>query len=89
MRLREKASPWFGVLCDPVTGATMRRRKKNERICSRLFQYLLGGGIEDDIDREHLRAEFAEERRVGGNLAVNLDGATVPLDRIRLPHPWR
>lgn len=87
MRLREKTSPWFGVLCDPVT-RTMRRRKKNERICSRLFQYLLGG-IEAGIDRKQLRTEFAEERMTGVNLAVDLDGAGVPLDQVRLPHPWR
>lgn len=88
LKLRERKSPWFGVLCDPATG-TMRRKKKNERLCSRLFQYLLGGGIEDDIERERLRIDFADERKTDEGSAIDLDGKTVSLDSIRLPHPWR
>lgn len=88
MKLRERTSPWFGVLCDPATG-NMRRHKKNERLCSRLFRYLLGGGIEDDIERERLRNDFAEERKTDVDSAIDLDGKTVSPDNIRLPHPWR
>ncbi len=87
MKLRERTSPWFGVLCDP--NGNMRRHKKNERLCSRLFRYLLGGGIEDDIERERLRSDFAEERKTDVESAIDLEGRAVSPDSIRLPHPWR
>lgn len=89
LRLTERAGPWFGVLCDPT--GKMRRHKKNEALCSRLFQYLLGGGIKEDIAREELREDFAKERRLDqeSDKAINLDGKLVPLDDVRLPNPWR
>ena len=67
----------------------MRRQKKNEKLCCRLFQYLLGGGIADDVDREEIRAKFAEERKVDDDLAVDINGSKVKLDEVRLPTPWR
>lgn len=88
LRLRDKKTPWFGVLCDPVS-LNMRRYQKNERLCSRMFQYLLGGGIEDDTDREELRSDFAAERRIDENSAINIDGEKVSLEDVRLPNPWR
>ncbi|MCY3731452.1 MAG: hypothetical protein OXF98_08930, partial [Rhodospirillaceae bacterium] len=87
--LTEPRTPWFGVLCDPVPPHRMRRQRRNEALCCRLFQYLLGGGIPDDVDREELRADFANERRVDEDRAVDLNGATVELDKVRLPAPWR
>lgn len=87
LRLNDPSTPWFGVLCEPVT-RKMRRHKKNEELCCRLFQYLLGRGIVDDLDREELREKFAEQRRIDDDLAVDLNGNKVKLDDVRLPTPW-
>ena len=90
LRLTQKTLPWFGVLCD-TSSKKMRRHKKNEDLCCRLFQYLLGGGLEDDFDREQLREDFAAQRRIDleGDLAIDLEGKTVKTGEVRLPHPWR
>ena len=90
LRLTPRTSPWFGVLCDPSSG-NMRRYKKNRDLCCRLFQYLLGGGLEDDGDREELRRAFATERQIDqvGDQAIDLEGNSVPTAEIRLPNPWR
>ena len=89
LRLTQRTSPWFGVLCDP--SLKMRRHKKNEELCCRLFQYLLGGGLEDDVDREQLREDFAVQRRIDeeDDVAIDLNGNSVPSDEVRLPNPWR
>ncbi len=89
LKLTERTGPWFGVLCDP--SGKMRRHKRNESLCCRLFQYLLGGGIEDDVDRAQLRDDFAAERRPDpeSELAINLEGKSVPIAEVRLPNPWR
>ena len=89
LRLTHRNGPWFGVLCDP--NGKMRRQKKNEALCCRLFQYLLGGGIEDDIDRERLREDFAAARQPDPERdeAINLEGNSVATAEVRLPNPWR
>ena len=89
LRLTKPNTAWFGVLCDPAPPHKMRRHRRNEMLCCRLFQYLLGGGIPDDVDREELRVDFANERRVDDAHAVDLNGVTVELDKVRLPTPWR
>ena len=88
LKLTDQTTPWFGVLCDPVYHK-MRRQKRNEHLCCRLFQYLLRGGIPDELDRQQLREDFAEERRVDEHHAVDLKGQKVKLDDVRLPMPWR
>ena len=88
LKLTDPSTPWFGVLCEPVS-RKMRRHKWNEALCCRLFQYLLGGGIPDDMDREDLRVDFARERRVDDDHAIDLSGVNVELDKVRLPAPWR
>lgn len=89
LKLSERTGPWFGVLCDP--SGKMRRLKKYSELCCRLLQYLLGGGIEDDIDREKLREEFARARQPDLEVdeAINLQGASVNVNEVRLPDPWR
>ena len=89
LRLTQRTSPWFGVLCDPA--GKMRRHKRNEDLCCRMFQYLLGGGLEDDFDRDELRKDFATERQIDqeGDLAIDLEGNSVQTDKVRLPNPWR
>lgn len=89
LRLTDSRTPWFGVLCDAAPPHKMRRHKRNEALCCQLFQYLLGGGISDDVDREELREKFANERRVDEERAIDLKGETVKLDNVRLPTPWR
>lgn len=90
LRLTERTSPWFGVLCDPANNK-MRRQRKNEDLCCRLFQYLLGGGLEDDIDRETLREHFASQREIDreSGLAIDIEGKQVQTGDVRLPNPWR
>ena len=89
LKLRERTSPWFGVLCDP--SGKMRRHRRNEDLCCRLLQYLLGGGIEDDAERDRLTKDFAAERVIDHEAmkAIDLEGNTVATDQVRLPHPWR
>ena len=89
LKLTKRSGPWFGVVCD--ASGKMRRQKKHEALCSRLFEYLLGGGIKDDFDRERLREDFATERRLDPetDLAINLEGNQVETAKVRLPNPWR
>ncbi|MDE0262722.1 MAG: hypothetical protein OXJ37_10020 [Bryobacterales bacterium] len=89
LKLTDPRTPWFGVLCDPAPPHKMRRHKRNEALCCRLFLYLLGGGISDDKDRDALRDDFRSERLVDEDHAIDLNGDRVRLDEIRLPTPWR
>ncbi len=88
LRLREHQAPWFGVLCDPID-EKMRRKKENRTLCSRLFCYLLGGGIRSDEERENLRVDFADARRISDNDVVNMYGKLVNKEKVQLPNPWR
>ena len=69
----------------------MQRKKENEQLCCRLFQYLLGGGLKDDSERESLRADFAAARQIDRerDVAIDLEGNPVPTMEVRLPNPWR
>ncbi len=89
LKLTDRKGPWFGVLCD-VEGK-MRRHKKNRDICCRMLVFLLGGGAEDDVERERLRKDFAGQRIMDPvqETAIGLDGKTVMVDEVQLPNPWR
>ncbi|MCY4259002.1 MAG: DGQHR domain-containing protein [Rhodobacteraceae bacterium] len=89
LKLTDRKGPWFGVLCD--VEEKMRRHKKNKDICCRLLVFLLGGGAEDDIEREQLREDFAKQRIIDleKGTAINHDGETVKIDQVQLPNPWR
>lgn len=89
LKLTERTCPWFGALCDPT--GKMRRHKRNEYLCRRLFEYLLGGGIEDDFDRDELRKDFARERLIDSeaDVAIDLEGKEVKAADVSLPNPWR
>ena len=89
LRLSDPCTPWFGVLCDAVPPRKMRRHKEYEALCCRLFQYLLGGGFSNDVDREDLRQAFAKARLVSDDEAINRDGSTVRLEDVKLHRPWR
>ena len=89
LRLTDRKGPWFGVVCD-VEGK-MRRHKKNRDLCCRLLVFLLGGGAEDDVAREKLREDFAEQRLIDpeSRTAIDLEGKKVNADEVQLPNPWR
>ena len=92
LKLTSPKAPWLGVLCDPATRA-MHRKRDSQRLCSRLLVYLLGGGIQDDTERERLRADFARARVIGAEhpqrMSLALTGKEVLADQIKLPPPWR
>ena len=88
LKLRDPKAPWLGVLCDPLDGK-MRRNKKAQNLCSRLFCYLLESGIVGEKEYAKLRKDFADARRIGDNEAVNIDGKHVSKDEVQLPTPWR
>ena len=92
MCLTNPKSPWFGVLCD-VVDMKMRRHKKYQHLCSKLFRHLFRG-IESGKDSETLQKEFSQARMNSGvegedNVtAISLEGTVVKLSKIQLPHPW-
>ena len=90
LKLRDNKTPWFGVLCDP-TKKTMRRQGAYQKLCNRLFFYLLGGGIPDEDEREKLRMLFAKARQIDADneISIDLKGNQVKTDEVHLPNPWR
>lgn len=92
LKLTNKTSPWFGILCDP-TDTKIRRKKHFEDLCERMFVYLLGGGLEDPNRREDLRRDFFEARRGSSDSqtskAHSMSGNLVDYDNFYLPHPWQ
>ena len=92
LRLTDPASPFFGILCDPVD-KKMRRQEKYKNLATRMFKYLLGGGIQDDTDREKLRVDVFESRRIasdgtGEAKATGYDEKQIPLREFKLLPPW-
>ncbi len=92
LKLKSKETPWFGVLCDPITGR-IRRQKFYEILCARMFFYLLVGGTEDASEREKLRADFFSAR-MGSTESIdpqayNMEGSLVKYDQFFLPNPWQ
>lgn len=92
LELKSKGAPWFGVLCDPIA-EKIRRKKFYEELCERMFIYLLGGGIEDTVEREKLRGDFFNARQGSTEStepeAYDMEGALVKYDQFILPHPWQ
>ncbi len=88
LQLRNRKSPWFGVLCDAVD-ENMRRGGKYQNLCQKMFVYLLHG--KNDEENAALRKEFADARVTDpdNNKGIASNGDTVPLDEIQLPNPWR
>lgn len=91
LQLRNRKSPWFGVLCDAVS-ENMKRDRKSQQLCQQMFVYLLHGKSGEDIEK--LRENFAKSRMTdseekGREKGVALDGKTVLLAQIQLPVPWR
>lgn len=88
LMLRDPSTPWFGVLWDPANGV-MRRNRRYQDLCYRLFRYLLGGGIEEESEREDLTEEFTSARQYGEDKAYDRDGNIVSPEKVKLPNPWR
>ena len=89
LKLTNRTTPWFGVLCDP--NGKMRRHQKNRDLCCRLLVFLLGSGIEDEVELERLREDFAEQRLIDPEKgrAVDVDGEIVDVKDVQLPGHWR
>lgn len=87
LRLRDTTSPWFGILCDP-TGKNMRRDKKSQELCKRMFVYLLHGM--NDVEREKLKKDFVKARAVTDETGWSLNDSNQPvsLNKIKLPNSW-
>ena len=88
MRLTDRTTLWFGVLCETV-GGKMRRQSQYQTLATDLFIYLLGGGYTDEEKQEELREKLWKARRINDERAYNLDGDEVSLNEFRLPAPWR
>lgn len=92
LRLTSPASPFFGILCDPVE-KKMRRQDTYRKLAAQMFVYLLGGGLSEDDARNALRDEVAKSRRTTpadskNPQAIDYDGEQVDPSKIELPHPW-
>lgn len=83
--LNEEKSIWYGVLWDPYNQKILLRGRS---LAKRLFAYLLGGGIEDDDQREALRKDFADARATleDDDTAKSLEGETVKRSEVSLPN---
>lgn len=92
LRLTHPASPFFGILCDPID-KKMRRHEKHKKLAAKMFMYLLGGGIKEDADQEQLRKEVFESRRntTEGEkpaTAIGYDGHVKGEESFQLPPTW-
>ena len=97
--LSDPASPWYGVVYDPLNNVI--RRGKVFDLCVKMFIYLLGRGFSDEGEREELRKAFFKfrkttpEENVGkgkdaglDGKAIDLEGNEVTFDKFDLPNPW-
>lgn len=93
LRLTNPASPFFGVLCDPVD-KKMRHQEKYKKLATRMFIYLLGGGVKEGEKRERLRKDVFNSRRITdgtaevGSKAIGYDGSQIEYGKFQLPSPW-
>lgn len=81
-RMDEPGSLWWGVLYDPLK---RRMLESGRDLAARLLQYIVGGGLPSDDEREKLRAALAEARRTEDEKARDFDGKEVPITAIKLP----
>lgn len=91
LRLTDPASPFFGILCDPVD-KKMRRQEKHKKLVTEMFIYLLGGGFEQDERRERLKTDVFDSRLVveagTESQAIGYHGKQIPKRDFELPVPW-
>lgn len=80
--MEDVSSLWYGVLYDPLK---RRMLVSGRDQAARLLQYLIGGGLQSDEEREKLRSELANSRRTEGEMARDFDGSEVPITAIKLP----
>lgn len=80
-RLDQPSSLFYMVLYDPNK---KRMLVSGRDLASRLLQYMLGGGIEDDTERDALRKELAEARTFEDK-AIGFDGKASDPERLDLP----
>ena len=92
LKLRDRESIWFGVLCD-VNDKKVRRTENYRKLCTNLLLHVLGGGTPEDI-REDLEEEFRKARKVFDGEStemkcVGLNGKSINADDLGLPEPWQ
>ena len=61
LKLKDPKAPWCGVIWDSISGK-MRANAGAQKLCMRLFVYLLGG----KLDEKKLREDFDRARRTYG-----------------------
>lgn len=91
LRLTNPASPFFGILCDPID-KKMRRTESYKKLATRMFMFLLGGETQSEEEQEKLREAVFNSRRVFEDeettLAIGYDGNHVEEAHFQLPSPW-
>lgn len=91
LKLRDPASPFFGVLCHPVD---LKMRKQHyKRLATDMFRHLLDGGTSDEQARRNLKKAVFDSRRVTPEgvdpaEAIGLDGNRIKFEDFELPVPW-
>ena len=91
LKLNDPASPFYGVLWDPVSG-TMRKQSRYMSLAAKVFCYFLSAAMKDK-QRESLKEAVFNSRRFTPNgvdqaKATGLDGNPTTLDEFELPNPW-
>jgi DGQHR domain-containing protein len=93
-RLDVVSSPWYMVLYDPNK---KRMSVRGLRLAQRLLEYLLGGGLQGDQERDKLRSDLAAARTINlgdandprwkdhEGQAIDFEGNWVTPDKVELP----
>jgi DGQHR domain-containing protein len=81
-RMDDPSSLWYAVLYDPLK---KRMSTSGRDLAARLLQYVVGGGLQDEKERETLRSALAQARATENGMARGFDGKEVPLAAINLP----
>ncbi|HEV2800554.1 MAG TPA: DGQHR domain-containing protein [Pyrinomonadaceae bacterium] len=78
-------SLWYYVLYDPNKERILIR---GQQLAADLLVYILGGGIQDDAEREKLRERLAAERTTEGE-TTDFDGKKIKPEELQLPPALR
>ncbi|MGL5065186.1 MAG: DGQHR domain-containing protein, partial [Microcoleus sp.] len=78
--MENSESPWYGILYDPNK---KRMLVSGRELASKLIVYLVAG-IEDDMERAHLRQAVAAARTFEGK-AISFNGRFVRPQEVGLP----
>jgi len=94
LKLKDKTSIWFGVLCDVNQKKKMRQQLSYRELCTNMLLHVLGGGTHEQ-DRAELEKRCWGARMIDEKAGVGLNGESVKShrdddrpDELRLPKPW-